>query len=81
MKPTIGKMVVYRTTQADREMMKRSEQKCIVQEKLPAVVISVKDDETVNLRVFCDGDITLHKTDAVRGAKEGGWVYRLNEKE
>lgn len=81
MKPTIGKMVVYRTTQADREMMKRSEEKCNPQEKLPAIVTAVKDDETVNLRVICDGNLTMHKTDAMRGAKEGSWVYRLNEKE
>lgn len=75
MKPTIGRIVVYKTTQEDKKKMKLSAEKCIEQDRLPAVIVSVQDESSVNLRVFCDGDLTLHKTAVVNGSKEGNWSW------
>ena len=43
MVPTIGRLVIYNTTEAEQQKM-RDMQNCNVQQKLPAIVVAVWGD-------------------------------------
>ena len=77
MKPTIGRVVIYTTTQDEREAMKNSNQN--VAEQLPGIVVSVHgDDENapINVKVLMDGDgPDLWKTSIQRGDQPGEWQW------
>lgn len=71
MYPTIGRIVIYNTTQADRdEARDRSYNQ---HNQLPAVVVVAWNATAVNLRVFNDGITDLWKTSVVQGDSEGQW--------
>ena len=78
MKPTIGRTVVYKTTEADRNLMKAkgdTDGRCNVQQELPAVVVAVWSEECVNLKVNLDGDGEIWKTSINQGDEEGHWSW------
>lgn len=77
MKPTIGRIVTYNTSAADREVMKQKLQN--VQEKLPAVIVSVHGSEMVNLKVIMDGPGELWKTSVPPGESESCWQWPVIE--
>lgn len=85
MKPTIGRVVIYNTTKEEQEKMRSATNPgCNVHEKLPATVVAVWTEETVNLQVLLDGKIngesTIWKTSASKGDGEGQWNWPVIEK-
>lgn len=72
MKPTIGTVVTYNTTNDEQtEMINNPD--CNVQEKLPAIIVAVHSEESVNLKVFLDGKGELWVTSSLKGDDEGQW--------
>lgn len=74
MKPTIGRIVIYNTTEEDRKEMMLNPS-CNEQTKLPAMIVAVWSDTCVNLKVFCDGDKDMWVTSAVQGKDEREWNW------
>ena len=74
MKPTLGRTVIYHTTEQDREEM-RLNPECNVQKDLPAIIVAVWSDECVNLKVICDGNMELWKTSVTLGTDEYNWSW------
>lgn len=74
-KPTIGRIVNYKTTEQEREWMRNSGNSN-VSEVLPAMVVAVWSDTCVNLKVFCDGNVPdMWKTSAPLGENEACWSW------
>lgn len=73
MAPTIGRIVIYKTTEQDRKAMEYSCQN--VQKELPAIIVAVYGESTVNLKVILDGKGDLWKTSASKGDQEGNWDF------
>ena len=72
-KPTIGRIVHYNTTEADRKYFqvdRGNESK-----QLPAIVVAVWSDTTVNLKVIGDARSDLWKTSVTLGTGEGTWEW------
>jgi hypothetical protein len=74
MKPTLGRIVIYHTTEQDREEM-RLNPECNVQKDLPAIIVGIWSDECVNLKVIYDGDINVWKTSVTEGTGEYNWSW------
>ncbi len=78
MKPTIGRVVVYKTTESERDTMDKSNS-CNVQEQLPATVVAVHGETCVNLNVQLDGQLNGNSIHWVlssnMGKKEGEWTW------
>ena len=73
--PTIGRIVIYHTTEEERELM-RATSYVNVQSELPAVIVSVWSGECVNAKVLIDGGIgDLWKTSISMGDNEGQWSW------
>jgi len=68
MKPSIGRIVMYRLSESDRWQNNG-------QPVAAAVVTAVWGDTCVNLRVLCDGPHTEWKTSAVLGNEPGQWSW------
>jgi hypothetical protein len=79
MEPTIGRIVVFHTTQAQQKAMEASHafnRGCNVAKELPAIIVAVWGPDTVNLKVFVDGGIgDLWVTSAHYGNTEGEWSW------
>lgn len=78
MKPTIGRVVIYNTTEEERAQAEKSQAN--KQEKLPATIVAVwgeEEDSVINLRVTADGPSTadLWKTSIQRGDGPGQWNW------
>lgn len=76
--PTIGRIVVYNTTEVERQAMVASNQND--QKQLPALIVSTwgnQPDSAVNLAVFLDGDGSpfLRKTSISQGKSPGNWEW------
>lgn len=74
MKPTIGRIVIYKTTEAEQEKM-RITPNCNVAEELPAIITEVHSDECVNLKVITDGELDIWVTSAVKGNEPMNWDF------
>lgn len=74
MKPTIGRIVIYHTTEQERQEMRGPT--CNSQQHLPALVVAVWPT-TISIRVFSDGRPTtdLWKTSINEGTEEGQWSW------
>ena len=55
MKPSIGRIVIYNTTEQDQQAMR--DQKINVQKQLPAMIVAVWSDDCINVKVFMDGGV------------------------
>lgn len=73
MKLTIGRIVIYKTTESQRTEMELNPV-CKVHEELPAMIVGIVDKNYVNLKVFCDGEHSLHVT-AKEGKGENEWKW------
>lgn len=73
MVPTLGRIVIYKTTKEEREMMKTLSQN--IQEELPAIIVSTWGDTpeaAFNVKVLMDGNASdLWKTSTSIGEGEG----------
>ncbi len=74
MEPTIGRTVIYKTTEADRKLMQESKS-CNDQKELPAVIVATWGGDTANLKVNLDGEGDLWKTSVTKGDQEGMWHW------
>jgi len=74
MAPTIGRIVLYHTTEKQRTDMKNS-QNCNEALLLPAMVVAVWSPTTINLKVEKDGEGCLWVTSAMEGVEEGQWEW------
>lgn len=73
--PTIGRTVLYRPTENEREQMDGNKQ-----EILPAVIVSVSGPETVNLKVITDAKNDLWVTSRLKGQESGQWDWPVIQK-
>ena len=84
MKPTIGRIVIYNTTENEREAMRLENTSggCNVQNKLPAIIVAVWNDTCVNLKVIADGQSLsdFWKTSATQGDQDGQWNWPVIKK-
>lgn len=76
MKPTIGRVVIYHTTEQERNFNKLSGN---LQYELPAIIVAVHSDTCVNLKVFPDGVGDMWKT-SIELAREGAKVGDTDER-
>lgn len=78
MKPTIGRIVVYNTTEKERLLM--DVENCNLQKQLPAVVVSVWSETCVNLKVLLDGPRGyLWVASVQQGDDERNWNWPQRE--
>jgi len=81
MKASVGRIVHYKTTEEDREVFRNQQATgsgCNVQDVLPAIVVSVHDEEgtLVNLKVIVDGELTGRWVTSIsQGKEEGNWDW------
>lgn len=77
MAPTIGRIVIYNTTDSDKEKMRLASRTtgCNVQDKLPAIVVAVWGEECVNLKVICDGNLEIWATSVTLGDNPYNWNW------
>lgn len=83
MKPTIGRIVIYNTTDADKAKMEAASKingGCNKQDKLPAIIVAVWSETTVNLKVICDGNLELWATSSQLGDAPYNWNWPVIEK-
>lgn len=73
-KPTIGRIVHYQTTAQDQKLI-GEHPSCTNQEKLPAIIVAVNEDETVNLNILCDGPRSHFAKGVKEGKKEGQYSW------
>lgn len=73
MVPTIGRVVIYTTTEEDKEDMLKDGDNA--QDKLPAIIVAVWGADCVNLKVLCDGVQNMWVTSATRGNGEREWDF------
>lgn len=78
-KPTIGRIVKYKTTLIEREQLKMNYvtgEYGNGSEELPAIIVAVWSDTTVNVQVFSDNKLgTFWKTSIQKGDQEGQWNF------
>jgi hypothetical protein len=81
MPPTIGRVVIYTTTDADKAKMEAASKVsgCNVQDKLPAIIVAVWSPECVNLKVITDGNLDLWVTSSLKGDQPYNWDYPVIE--
>ncbi|MFA5299674.1 MAG: hypothetical protein WC389_15935 [Lutibacter sp.] len=88
MKPTIGRVVIYNTTEEQRELMlqansapKLIREAGVAPKQLPAIVTSVCNESQVNLQVILDGQAgTFWLTTVDQGDNERQWNWPVIEK-
>lgn len=82
MKPTIGRIVIYKLTEQDKKVLEANVQGRYnnTSSELPAMVVIVWSPQTVNLQVIVDGNIgTLWKTSVPQGDEPGQWNWPKKE--
>lgn len=83
-KPTIGRIVIYNTTEKERLHMKSNSEAGIPQNSqlyLPAIIVAVWSDTCINIKVHIDGFGTdLWRTSVSQGDGEGQWNWPKIEK-
>lgn len=83
MKPTIGRIVIYNTTDADKAKMTAASLisgGCNVQDQLPAIIVAVWGENCVNLKVITDGNLDLWVTSAIQGDQPMNWNWPVIER-
>lgn len=83
MKPTIGRVVIYKTTEEDKDYFRSLTQKwqtINVSDQLPAMIVAVWSDTCINVQVMLDGvQSTMWKTSVNQGDVEGQWSWPIIE--
>jgi len=75
MKPTIGRIVIYKLSDYDKERLKGmgSGNPNNGADEAPAIVVRAWSDTCVNLRVLIDGEQTLWVTSVLLGDGPSNW--------
>ena len=80
MKPTIGRIVIYRTTAEDKDVMRVTGMQNVVAQ-LPAIVVNVWSDTCINVKVILDGHgLDLWKSSINKGEGDGNWSWPVIER-
>lgn len=74
MTPTIGRIVIFKTNEAQQEHLKNTPY-CNVSKELPAIIVAVFSESTVNLKVMLDGPGEFWVTSALQGDEPGNWNW------
>lgn len=74
MKPTIGRIVIYRFTDQEKEL-KDGKSPVNGADEAPAMVVRVWGESCVNLKVILDGEGTLWATSRNNGEGSGNWRW------
>ncbi len=77
MKPTIGRIVIYKFSEQDKERLKEmgSPHPNNGAAEAPAVIVRVWSDICVNLKVLCDEASDLWVTSVLQGDGERQWSW------
>lgn len=79
MAPTQGRIVKYKLTAADRDKLSaynKTEVFSNMAEELPAIITAVWSEDSVNIKVFVDGNAPdLWVTSISQGDEEGNWNW------
>lgn len=76
MKLKIGMIVNYKPTAYEMGIMKEKQSVCNIKENLPAVVVSIDEENyLVNLKVLLDGKGDIWAKDVVQGDEVGQWEW------
>ncbi len=78
MEPTIGRIVKYKPTKQDKEVMKTHQNLtgCNIMDELPATIVSVHGENCINVKVHLDGNAPdLWKTSIEHGDEAGQWDW------
>jgi hypothetical protein len=74
MKPTIGRIVIFNMPDYLKNGVNGNKS-----EKLPAIIVAVWSETTVNLKVLTDGLNDLWVTSVSLGDAEGNWNWPVKE--
>ena len=74
MKPTIGRIVIFNMTDDLKNKVNGNKQ-----DKLPAIIVAVWSETTVNLKVITDGINDLWITSATQGDNPYNWNWPIKE--
>jgi hypothetical protein len=81
--PTIGRIVIYNSTNEQLKAMedsyKNTGKGCNIQSKLPAIIVAVWSDIMVNLKVITDGQDDLWVTSSHLGDGAGEWNWPVKQ--
>lgn len=83
MEPTIGRIVIYKTTEAQQKAMQSApalNKGTNVSKELPAMIVAVWGPTVVNLKVFLDGHGDIWVTSATLGDDPGQWNWPVIKK-
>lgn len=72
--PEVGDIVLYRVSASDASELRHNHHADLP--TLPAVVVRVWTETTVNLKVWTDGPTDVWVTSAMRGDGAGEWEFR-----
>lgn len=79
MKPTIGRIVLYNTTEEDRKVF--ATMKGNPRKQLPAMIVAVCNANVINLKVFLDGHGDIWLTSIFindpENPTEGTWEFPI----
>lgn len=82
MKPTVGRIVNYKLSEYDHDNLKNNfykDSEGKLEGTLPAVIVRVWSETTVNLKVITDGPIDVWKTSVSQGDQPGNWNWPVRE--
>ena len=68
--PSVGRIVHYHVSETDSPEMRSN-----YAETLPAIIVQVWGETTVNLKVFTDGPVDVWKTSVMLGDDPGHWSW------
>ena len=74
MKPTIGRIVTYATTATEQKQINEHPRNT-PQEKSPAMIVAVNEDDSVNLKVFIDGWGEIYSKNVKEGDQAGQYTW------
>lgn len=78
MKPTIGRVVIYKPTKEENEAASKMSGRNTA-DKLPAIITAVWGETCINASVILDGEGTQWKTSIQQGDLEGQWNWPVIE--
>lgn len=73
-KLTVGRIVNYHVSDNDSQELKNN---FVAGEVLPAIIVRVWSEETVNLKIFTDGPVDVWKTSVLQGDGQGNWSWPI----
>lgn len=83
MNVSIGRTVIYKTTDAQQDAMRKASslgRSCNVTDELPAIVVAVWSQSAINLKVILDGIGDIWVTSVSEGDQPGQWHWPVIEK-